>query len=489
MKSFYEYKKFGLVFLMGILIFSLTGCTGSGNGTNTTTTNNNFSVVVFSDVHFNPFYDPSLPLFASLVAADADQWAGIFQTSKITAPSVWGADTNYPLLALALSSIKQNLGASPLIIFTGDILGHDFPKTFFERYYGNLGVPVPDDAAIEADVAAVAAMKNFADKTVAFFMGQVRSTVGDIPVMFAVGNADSYLGALPEPGFLSHTAELYYTQFLNGIVDHQTFLDTFTTGGYYSADLPRTKLMVIGLNTVMFNYDFGDTLKSAVDAELAWFDSQLASAKAAGKKVWLLMHIPPGADKYSTAQNNVDNNGHITGATMMWNQDYQTRFLRILFNYPGTIALTLAAHTHMDEYRIMSPNNVLEITPAIAPYFGNNPAFRVFTFSHYTLKPTDYRTLNYDLATNPEQFNSYYTFSAAYLIQGFLNDSLLQLYPELVTENAKQQLYREHYFSGHNYTVPVGNEFYPITDKTWPVYWCGIGHMDEQGLIDCVNSY
>ena len=167
MKSFYEYKKFGLVFLMGILIFSLTGCTGSGNGTNTTT-NNNFSVVVFSDIHFNPFYDPSL--FTALVAADADQWATVFQTSLITSPSVWGADTNYPLLVLALSGIKQNLGASPCIIFTGDIIGHNFPKTFFELYYGNLGVPVPDDAVIEADVVAVAAMKNFAVKTVTFFM-------------------------------------------------------------------------------------------------------------------------------------------------------------------------------------------------------------------------------------------------------------------------------------------------------------------------------
>ena len=466
---------------MGMLIFSLAGCTGTGNGTN-----NNFSVVVFSDVHFNPFYDPSL--FQRLVSADAGEWATVFQTSKITAPSVWGADTNYPLLALALSSIKQNLGTSPLIIYTGDILGHNFPKTFFELYYGNLGVPVPDDATIEADVVAVAAMEAFVKKTVAFFMEQVRSSVGNIPVMFAVGNSDSYIGALPEPGFLSNTAELYYTNFLKGIVDHQTFLNTFTTGGYYSADLPGTNLMVIGLNTVMFNYDFGDSLKSAADAELAWFDLQLAQAHAAGKKVWLLMHIPPGADKYETAKK-VDASGHITTATMMWNQDYQTSFLQILSKYPGLITQMLTAHTHMDEYRIVSPGILADTTPSIAPYFGNNPAFKIFTFSQDTFKSTDYSIMNYYLATNPEQFNSYYTFSAAYFMYGFLNDSLLQLYPELATENAKQQLYRGHYFSGHNYTVPVGNEFYPITDKTWPVYWCGIGHMDEVGLIACVNNY
>ena len=390
-------RLFSLI-LAVILQLQLVAC-GGGSGSNNT--NKNFPVVVFSDVHFNPFYDPSL--FPELVSADAGEWESIFKTSSISAPSVWGGDTNYPLLALALSSIRQNLGASPLIIFTGDILGHNFPQTFF-KLYGSQNPP---------SAADVAAMKAFTDKTVAFFMEQVRSSVGNIPVMFAVGNSDSYTGLGPDSSFLSNTAELYYTNFLNGTVDHQAFLNTFTSGGYYSAEPTGTNLMVIGLNTFEFSPFFGDTTSSAVTAELAWFDSTLASAQARGKKVWLLMHVPPGADKYSTAQS-VDTNGHITSATMMWNQDYQASFLQILSKYPGVITLTLAAHTHMDEYRILSSSDVLEITPSIAPYFGNNPAFKVFTFSHDTFKPTDYSSLNYDLATNPEQFNSYYTFSTAY---------------------------------------------------------------------------
>ena len=482
MKKSFEYKKFCLVFLLGMLIFSLSGCSSSDNNNQV----QRFPVVVFSDVHFNPFYDHSL--FRELVDADADRWAGIFQTSKITAPSVWGADTNYPLLVLALSSIKQNLGASPLIIYTGDILGHNFPQTFFELYYGNLGVPVPDDATIEADVVAVAAMEAFVKKTVAFFMGQVRSSVGIIPVMFAVGNSDSYLGALPEPGFLSKTAELYYTNFLNGTVDHQAFLDTFQKGGYYSADLPGTNLMVIGLNTVLFALP-GTTGSAVVAEEITWLGDRLASAKAAGKKVWLLMHVPPGADINSTV-GNVDKNEPIaTAAKMMMNPVYQANFLQTLAEYSGIITLTLAAHTHMDEYRILPTSEVIDVTPAITPYFGNNPAFKVFSFSSDTFKPTDYRTLNYDLATNPLQFNSYYTFSAAYFMQGLLDDSLAQLFPELVTNNAKQALYRGHYFSGHNYSIPVTNTVNPITDRNWPVYWCGIATMEQQELIAGVNTY
>jgi len=473
MKTSHEYKKFCLTFLMVMLIFSLSGCSSSDNNNQV----QGYPVVVFSDVHFNPFYDEAL--FPALVSADASGWESIFKTSSIIAPSAWGSDTNYPLLVFALSSIRQNLGSSPLIIYTGDILGHNFPQTFF-KLYGSQDPP---------DVADVAAMKAFTDKTVAFFMEQVRSSVGNIPVMFAVGNSDSYTGLGPDSTFLDDTAELYYTKFLSGTVDHQAFLDTFNKGGYYSAEPPGTNLMVIGLNTIPFSPSplFGDT-SSAVAAELAWFDSTLASTKAAGKKVWLLMHIPPGADIYSTAQN-VDNNGHIANATMMWKADYQASFLQILSKYPGIIALTLAAHTHMDEYRIMSSSDVLEITPAIAPYFGNNPAFKIFTFSHDTFKPTDYSILNYDLATNPGQFNGYYTFSAAYFVQGLLDDSLAQLFPALVTNNAKQSLYRGHYFSGHNYSIPVTNTFNPITDKNWPVYWCGIGTMEQQELIDCVNSY
>ena len=90
MKLSYECKKICLVFLIGILIFSLIGCTGTGNGTNT---NNNFPVVVFSDVHFNPFYDPSL--FPALVAADARPVGEYF--SDIDDNSAFGMGCRYQL--------------------------------------------------------------------------------------------------------------------------------------------------------------------------------------------------------------------------------------------------------------------------------------------------------------------------------------------------------------------------------------------------------
>ncbi len=448
----------------------LTLCVSCGSGGGSSPANNTVSVVVFSDIHFNPFYDSTL--CPALAAADVNDWAGIFQGSKkVPVLPPWKSDTNYALLNVALAGIKQNSGASPVIIFTGDLLGHSFPSSF------STDCSNPDSVAMEA----------FANKTATFVMQQVRATVGNIPVMFVVGNSDSYTGLGPDSTFLTATVEPYYTNFVNGsAADYPTFFNTFTSGGYYSAQPIGQNLKVIALNTNPFAppYPGLPNADSAVYAELTWLDTNLASAQAAGQKVWLLMHIPPGADTVTSATNVAKAPLTATTAPMMWVPAYQESFLQILAKYPGVITLTLAAHTHRDEFRIMSPNNVLEITPSISPFFGNNPAFKVFSFTKDSFVPTDYRSLNYDLATAPAQFNSYYTFSQAYSMQGRLDSSLAELYPTLTTDAVKQALYIDQYNSGNNSAT-----FNPITPANWPVFACGIGKMAQQDMIDCVNSY
>jgi hypothetical protein len=326
----------------------------------------------------------------------------------------------------------------------------------------------------------------FVDKTLAFVLQQIRSAVGSLPVLFAVGNCDSYTGYGPDSSFLANNAEQLYSTLLSGATDKQAFLNTFTSGGYYSAQPLGSDLMVISLNTISFsplvqNPDGSENDEAAVGAELSWLDAQLALAQSAGQKVWLLMHAPPGADEGTTAKS-VTVDGHVASATMMWEANYQATFMQILAKHPGVIALTLAGHTHMDEYRIVLPNTVLEITPGISPCFANDPAYKVFTFDPGTLAPLDFSSLNYDLASMPAQFNSYYTFSEAYSMQGSLPASLAELYSELASNSALQALYRGYYYSGNNSANP-------ITNTNWPVYLSGIGTMWEQDLVNAVNSY
>jgi len=156
--------------------------------------------------------------------------------------------------------------------------------------------------------------------------------------------------------------------------------------------------VVIGLNSVFFSPNAASDVGSAVQTELSWFDSTLAAARAAGKKVWLLMHVPSGANIHST-KSKLDASGHLSEATMMWVSDYQTSFLEILSSYSDIIVMSIAGHTHMDEYRL--PSGALEISPSISPIDGNNPAFKLITYSADTFEPTDYASLNYDLANAP----------------------------------------------------------------------------------------
>jgi hypothetical protein len=443
---------------------------------------------VFSDFHFNPLDTPTQCQL--LAAADVSAWAGMLRASSTTLPK-WREDTNYRLFVVALASIKENLGQSPVVIFSGDLLVHRISNLFYQDCVGLTTGQTPS-------VQDVASMQAFANKTALFVMQQVRASLGNVPVMFVVGNNDSYTGLGPDSIFLASTVEPYYTNFVNGTpADYPEFFNTFTAGGYYSVEPLGTKLKVVSLNTNLFA-----TLPpipglpsnaGAVYAELAWLDTTLASAQSAGQKVWLLMHVPPGADTCMTAQN-LANGGSLTTATaaMMWMPAYQESFLQILAKYPGVITFTLAGHTHRDEYRILSSDQVVDIPPSISPYLGNDPAFEIYSFTQDTFVPTDYQSLNYDLSTAPAQFNPYYTFSSAYAMQGPLDASLEQLYPQLVTNSAKQALYMGKYNSGNNGQYSSGNtseNWNPVSETNWPVFACGIGTMAQADFIACVNSY
>jgi hypothetical protein len=465
-----------------IVSLASAGLIGGCGGRTSVTGSDQFTIPVFSDVHFQPYINPFLPgnaalnpatvvpnmaLVAQLDAADISQWPAIFQGSANTAnstPSAPGADTNYALLSLALASIKQNLGASPAVLFTGDFLGHGLDQLY----------PLYSANKTASEAAA------FVDKTLAFVLQQIRAAVGTIPVYFALGNCDSYTGDGPDCTFLANNAQQLYALALNGAGNQQDVIGSLTNGGYYSVEPAGMNLMIIALNT--FALSPGVTPDpTMIAAQFAWFDAQLAKASKAGNKVWLLMHAPPGADEGTTGQPSNDN-GQITTATMMWTSANQATFMGIIEKYPGVIAMTLAGHTHMDEFRLMSPGNALAITAGISAFFGNNPAYKIFAMDRLSLAPFDYSAVNCNLLATPSAFSGYYTFSQAYGLEGPLATSLTELFPALLASNAAQQQYQGAFRSGNNTSNP-------ITSTSWPVYWCGIGYMDQQEFFTAVNAF
>lgn len=90
--------------------------------------------------------------------------------------------------------------------------------------------------------------------------------------------------------------------------------------------------------------------------------------------------------------------------------------------------------------------------------------------------------MNCNPLATPAAFNSYYTFSRAYDLEGPFATSLVELFPALLESSAAKAQYQGAFYSGNNTKNP-------ITSTNWPVYWCGIGYMDEQGFINAVNTF
>jgi len=450
-----------------------------------------FNIPVFSDLHFNPFFDPSL--FSRLFNSPPEAWQGIFESS--TAPAVqWGEDTDYPLLRLTLDAVSLNLGTSPVVFYTGDLLGHNFADQFKSLYSGPGNV---DEL-----------MEEFANKTVSFLTEQIRAAARNLPVLFTMGNCDSYVGLGPTAEYLSANAAAYRSLLgpmsPGSSIHCGNFDSTFKAGGYYAVDFPEMNLVIISLNTIAFSTDADKTTAQVVKNELLWFKDQSMAARAAGKRIWLLMHVPPGVVLSDTA-GKINANGLISAndVSMMWKDantnppiDTQSAFLEIISHMASYIDLTLAGHTHMDEYRTMFISNSLLITPGITPYFSNNPAFKILNFnSPNGIWPTNYDALNCDLAAvgDARKFKPSYTFWKTYVKpspEEAIDRSLRELTPELKTDASRQQSYRENYYSGHNPPPPTNNaDPVPITDQNWPVFWSGIENLDREEFVEAANDY
>lgn len=460
----------GRLFILFLCIIAAwcSGCTSDSSPVKASA-----PIVVFSDVHFTPFYDPEI--FWDLVDASPDLWAGIFKGSSITEPQSWGKETNYPLFIRMLRAVRQASASSPLVLFPGDILAHKFRETFFQLYG-------------EEDEEAV---RSFVYKTCAFFAGQVREHLSGIPVLFVLGNNDSYAGdyqLIPGGEYLADTSDLFYSTLLLGGADPETFHRTYAAGGYYTAQPSPSKVLFICLSTVLFSVNWSsDGAEDAPMRQLDWLAQTLSDAKAQGKKVWILTHVPPGADVYATVSTHMDDAGRISDACMMWKADYQERFLEIIRPYGDTIEACFAGHTHMDEYRIMfwedddSQETVL-LSPSVSPQFGNNPGFKVFTLSSVDWELQDYRSVAYPFQITDPTFETYYTFSSAYHLGSPLNPALTELLPELAADEAQRMNYSRFYYSGHD----SGN---PINETNWPAYWCAIRTLSKDDYIGCVNGY
>ena len=153
----------------------------------------NDQFLIVSDIHFNPFADPSV--VANLAAAPANRWEPILNRSHATSYSPYGQDTNWPLLQSALDAVRTTEPHPALLMITGDLLAHGFPRA----YAG---------ATHDTDPAHYRA---FVLKTVTFLAWELRRRFPKTQILLTPGNNDDECGDYQiqaDGPFLNDTAAL-----------------------------------------------------------------------------------------------------------------------------------------------------------------------------------------------------------------------------------------------------------------------------------------
>lgn len=365
-------------------IATVTVLVSSVAGAQPTKTPSKNTFLIASDFHFNPMADPTL--VADLAAADPSAWEPILQRSKPTAFSPYGQDTNWWLLQSALDQMRKTLPHPALVMVTGDMLAHSFPKTYRNATHDD------DPQHYRA----------FVLKTVEVLAIELRKRFPNTKILVTPGNDDGDCGdySIQAGGtFLSDTAEL--ARELAG-ADEAFTADWKALGSYNVPHPTLPGIRIISLNTVFFsnNYhasSFNDacaTVPSTAATDLlSWLESNLAGARQASRKVWLMFHIPPGIDGYATTQKfaaqskaaaSPAGNSCADSIVPMWVPIWTARFDGLLETFQDTVIASFAGHTHTDDFRVINTAGVdkafVLIDPPISPVYDQNPGFRVVTF-------------------------------------------------------------------------------------------------------------
>ena len=422
-------------------------------------------VAHISDIHFNPFFD--VTLMARLIKYGPDQWEAIFASSTVEGYGTYGKnETNYNLLKVSLENMAAVYKNPDFVIFTGDFIAHEFHDRFKTANNGSLEGLDP-----------------FIKKTVTFMVLMFKRYFPNVPVYFSLGNNDSYAGdylLAPAGQFLKDTTSIVSVNWLYSGANKTSFSTTYPIGGYYTVVPPNLQnARVISLNTIFFSVKFQTdfTEYDPAEKQLEWFEAQLKAAKVKNEKVWLLLHIPPGTNVYSTLHDNQYKS--------FWKTAYNAKFLKLVTTYSSVFTAGFAGHTHMDDFRLVFDRSAeplkaamfIHICPAVSPQFGNNPGFRYLDNAPGTFSVNNYEVYYLDLGIEtPGEWAKEYSFKKTYGQTGVNAASMQAVYSAIKDDMTKRTDYMNYYDVNHRQA---------LTPENFNAYWCGIGNLQQDDFEEC----
>jgi sphingomyelin phosphodiesterase acid-like 3 len=443
---------------------------------------------MLSDLHYDPFYDPAklselrrAPITewpAILSKPDSDTRVGTFSQLQ-SACGVRGADSSWPLVLAALRQAKQRQAAPLFVTVSGDLLAHGFTCKF-QRL---------DPASTPAQTSA------FAAKTVAFLAQQLHSAYPSAPIYFALGNNDSGCAdyfETPDSAFL-RSAGVSFAATIHDPEARASLAASFPRLGDYGVMLPapmqNTRLIVLQDIFESTHYRECSNEPNAAHAteQIAWLRKQLTEARANGEQVWVMAHIPPGIDVYTTFHR------YLFAPGEACNVKQPQMFLSngalggTIAEFGDVVRLAIFAHTHMDEIKLLQgPDGKtvpVKMVPSISPINGNEPSFLVAQVAPQSATIKDYEVYS---ASNAQGANwgREYRYSDAYRLPDFSAKSVEQLTSELIAdrngEEETSRAYERYFLSGGGTFAALGLQ------RLWPAYSCSLRELDPAAFHRCM---
>jgi len=445
-----------------------------------------------SDIHLDPFHDPAK--FSALLTAPAAGWAAILYgpTSPTQAAdfahlqetcNAKGIDTTPALLQSSLRAAHQQQPHPLFVTISGDLMVHQFDCRFHTL----------NPSATPAEYSA------FASKTVAFIALQLRQTFSHTPIYFALGNNDSGCndyGEDPDSDFL-HAAAANFSADALSPANRSAILHEFPHLGNYVVTLPapirNTRLIVVHdiFGSRKYAKCSGAPGTDAATEQVAWLRAQLTAARAAHQNVWVMAHIPPGIDAYSTFVNHRDVCAGKAPVMFLGSED----LANTLADFPDIIRLALFGHTHMDEFRVfVTPSGTIpvKLVPSITPVNGNNPAFTLAQINPLSATLKDYTVYSADNQTGIDtKWAEEYRFSTTYHLPDLSGASLDKLTASFVDDKSgstdASRSYQQFFFVGDTGAAKTIKAAMSAAAMqiVWPAYACAITHADAAGFRTC----
>ena len=446
-------------------------------------------VVMLSDLHFDPFHDPAkVPL---LVKAPVDEWAGILAAPEKATQTVDFAavqkackakelqDAPYALMESALEAAKDQ--KPRFVTVTGDLLVHSFDCRY--RAALKLEKATGDDESISAA---------FAEKTTVFVMKQVEEKFKDIPVYIALGNNDSRCNHNRmdlHDEYLKATGQAVIDG-LDGVskAERKRALVTYESAGYYavtmSAPMKKTRLLVLDDIYLMTHYatcEADEKDQQGANEQIAWLNAQLDEARKHGEEVWVMGHLPPTINAFSTL---------MKSATLCSGGDAVSylstdKLAGALTAHADIVRLALFGHTHMDELALLGSGAAgvpVKVVASVTAVSGNTPSFTVGQVQPKSATLMDYSVF---MATNQSgvgtKWDFEYRFGETYHEESFTAKSLDALIARFSADSAgssaESQAYQKYFFKGASIS-----ELGPY----WAGYVCTLNHTSAADFKTCV---